>query len=135
MLFRRLVILASLLFIVAAIMSASAPRTERSRDPAATGPISLTPRADEAQSGARDVVHGTLPKDKVVAAHVGDIVELTIHAEKADEAYVEGLGIDVAVEPGVPGSVRIVADRAGDFPVLLQWAGRKVGVLEVVDVR
>jgi hypothetical protein len=134
MLFRRLVILASLLFVVAAIMSASAPRTREPRTQS-TGPISLTPRANEAESGARDVVQGDLPKDKVVTAHVGDIVELTVHSKTADEAYVDGLGVDIPVEPDLPGSVRIVAYRAGDFPVHLQWAGKKVGVLEVVDVR
>lgn len=134
MLFRRLVVLASLLFIVAAIMSASAPRTREPKNEP-TGPISLTPRANEAESGARDVVHGDLPKDKVVTAHVGDIVELTVRSKKADEAYVDGLGIDIPVEPDLPGSARIVADRAGDYPVRLQWAGKKVGVLEVVDVR
>jgi hypothetical protein len=134
MLFRRLVILASLLFVVAAIMSASAPRRQAPAGGGA-GSLSPTPRGGGEEAGGRDVVHGDLPKDKVVAAHVGDIVELTIRAKKSDEAYVDGLGVDVPVEPGVPGTVRIVADRAGDFAVRLQWAGRRVGVLEVVDVR
>ncbi len=126
MLFRRVVILASLLFVVAAIMSASAPQ-RRSAAPERQVPA---PRGD-----ARDVVHGELPKDKVVTAHLGDVIELTVRSKASDEAYVDGMGLDVAVEPDLPGSLRIVADRAGDFPVRLQWAGKRVGVIEVVDVR
>jgi hypothetical protein len=129
MLFRRLVILASLMFIVAAIMSANAPR----RGTVAERPDPV-PRSGGTET-ARDVVHGDLPKDKVVTAHVGDVIELTVRSKLADEAYVDGMGIDVPVEPDLPGNVRIVAERAGDFPVRLQWAGKRIGVLEVVDVR
>lgn len=127
MLFRRVVILASILFIVAALMTASAPRrgpvTER------LGPPKVL--AD----GPHDTVQGELPKDKVVTAHVGDVIELTVTSKTADEAYVDGMGIDLAVEPDVPANVRLVADRAGDFPVRLTWAGKQIGVVEVVDVR
>ena len=56
-------------------------------------------------------------------------------SKTADEAYVDGMGIDVPVEPDVPASVRLVADRAGDFAVRLMWAGKQIGVVEVVDVR
>lgn len=127
MLFRRVVILASILFIVAALMTASTPRrgpvTERLQPPKVLA------------SGPHDVVQGELPKEKVVTAHVGDVIELTVTSETADEAYVDGMGIDVPVEPDVPASLRLVADRAGDYPVRLVWAGKQVGVVEVVDVR
>lgn len=127
-LFRRLVILATILFVVAAVMSATTtqrrPPAERSLEP---------PRV--LASGPHDLVQGELPKDKVVTAHVGDVVELSITSKTSDEAYIENMGIDVPVEPDVPGTLRLVAERAGDYPVRLMWAQKRVGVVEVVDVR
>lgn len=125
--FRRLILLASILFVVAALMSASAPRR---------GPVteSLEPPRVLAD-GPHSVVQGELPKQKVVTAEVGDIIDLTVTAKAADEAYVEGLGIDIPVEPDVPGRLRMIVERAGDFPVRLMWAEQRVGVLEVVDGR
>jgi hypothetical protein len=80
-------------------------------------------------------VRGELPRDEVVTADVGDVVELTIHAEAADKAQIPALGLDVPVEPDVPGTLRLVADREGRFPVRLRWAGEEVGVLQVGDER
>jgi hypothetical protein len=96
----------------------------------------MTPRKDQAvkpdlprgrPSGADRTVRGTLPRDEVVRARVGDLVELTVTARAADSATIGGFGQTEAVAPGAPARFSILADRAGSFPVTLTLSDDRAG--------
>jgi hypothetical protein len=103
----------------------------------------LAPRDDEATKpdlprSARtpvDTVRGTLPRDEVVRAQVGDLVELTVTAEQVDSATIEALGLTEALAPQAPARFSFLADRAGSFPVTLTLTDDRAGRVVVTEAQ
>lgn len=117
---RRVLIIFVVLLLFTSIISASA-----SDDDEAKKPPPLT--AKQRESLVDPTVYGTLPKQEVIRARVGQIVELTVSADSFDSATVEGVGETAAVSPGAPATFSFVPDRPGVFPVSLVSDGDRLG--------
>jgi hypothetical protein len=66
-----------------------------------------------------------------VRARLGDTVQLTVQGDVLDAVELKGLDQIEPVEPGSPARFEFLADEKGAYPIVLQAAGRKVGVLDV----
>jgi hypothetical protein len=118
---RVLLILASVL-LLGAVVGAMGPRENQAVKPD-------LPAGRPA--GTDRTVRGTLPREKVVRARVGDLVELTVVARAVDSATIEGFAQTEAVAPGAPARFSLLADRAGSFPVTLVLSGDRAGRIVV----
>jgi len=119
---RRVIIVFALLIGLSAVVAIVAPRREATDDP--------TPRtstAPNAEGGVLAAVRGTLPRDKVVRAKVGDLVELRVTSREADSASVAELGLTEGVSDVAPARFSFLASRPGRFDVTLLLADRSVG--------
>jgi hypothetical protein len=126
-LWRRLLFLAVFVLVAASVMSAMAPRQRGSGAPPGAGAPS--PPASPAAS----VVEASLPTDRDVRAHIGDVVRLTVRAPSADVVQVPGLAVEEPVDSGAPAELLFVADRAGRFAVRLRDAGEAIGTVRVAS--
>src|SRR4051794_41205372 len=122
---RRLLVFIVLLLVVAAGASAIA-RSRRDGD--FSRPVLPAPPAP---GPAAKVVDATLPHDRLVRAHVGDVVRLEVSHPAQDEVEILALGLAEPVEPGIAAQFEFDADRAGRFAVTLRDAATRVGVVEV----
>lgn len=125
MVLRRLLLLGGVLLFVAAAASALAPRG------GLDGPSPAVAPADTGTPPSVTVARGALPADQVIEATVGDVVELTVTADRPDEVEIPSLELRSAVDSGLPAKMRFVVDRAGRFRVRLRFSGDSVGVVEV----
>jgi hypothetical protein len=121
---RRLLLLALLLVVGASAVSALDPRDRGSDrvDPSIAAAAAAPPAP---------VVEASLPANKDVRAHVGDVVRLLVRAPSADMVQLTSLGVEQPVDAGAPAELTFVADRAGRFRVRLRDAGESVGTLRV----
>jgi hypothetical protein len=125
---RRVTYILAGLLALTAVVAFAAPRPERKDDP--------TPRTVGATaSGTPEAgtVAGTLPRDKVVRARVGDMVELTVTSTDPDSASVEEFGLTDGTSPGAPARFSFLADRAGRFEVRLLLTNERVGAVVVKE--
>ncbi|MDX6691128.1 MAG: hypothetical protein QOG15_2585 [Solirubrobacteraceae bacterium] len=114
------------LLVLTVIFAFVVPQPERPDDP--------TPRTTGAAASGEplsETVQGTLPRDKEVRAHVGDVIELTVTAKEPDSATVAAFGVTDAASPGAPAHFSFVADFAGRYPVRLLLTNERVGWLIV----
>jgi hypothetical protein len=125
---RRVLFAAAILLALAALLSSLSPRERRAVAP------SRTQQEAAAERRAR-TVSGRLPADKVVRAREGNVVELEVMSEQADEVRIDDLGVSAPVQPDLPAELRFVADEAGRFPVTLRDSGERLGTLEVTPAR
>jgi hypothetical protein len=68
-----------------------------------------------------------LPRDRVVRATVGDLVDLTVRSEQPDSASIDAFGLTKAAGPGAPAHFEFLADRPGRFEVTLGLDEQPVG--------
>jgi hypothetical protein len=127
MLLRRLLLFAAALLLVAALASALAPREDTA------GPQPTGSQPDVAPALPAPVVRADLPRDRVVEAEVGDVVELQVTAAAPDQAEIPKLGVKAPADVGVPAQLTFVADQPGRFGVRLRFSGEKVGVIDIGD--
>ncbi len=132
MLGRRLLVLMAVLLGFTALAAALAPRPtvtpERgsasaspSPEPSTSSPASRAiTRTVDANAGARPV-----------RARVGDTIRLAVRGDVFDAVELQGLDEIEPVEPGSPARFEFLADAPGEFPIVLQEADRRVGVLDV----
>jgi hypothetical protein len=122
---RRVTIVLAGLLALTAVVVIAVPRPERADN--------STPRTGgtTAADGDSETVQGTLPRDKVVRARVGDLVELTVTATQPDSASVPEFGLTDGTSPGAPARFSFLADHAGRFQVRLQLTNERVGWLRV----
>jgi len=124
---RNLLLFMAALLLLATVAAALAPREE---EPAPA------PRAERAPAApAAREVSATLPEDREVRVRLGDVVRLQVRAGARDVATIAALGVTGPVEPEVPAELLFTADREGRFAVVLEEAGRRVGVVEVGPAR
>lgn len=127
---RTVLITLAVVLLVTSIIGASASDDDQAVKP---------PESTTAQRG-RDLVadptaRGTLPRDKVVRAQVGQLVTLTVQSPLFDSVTVAATGETEAVSPGAPAEFSFVADRPGSFPVSLDSSGRRLGRVVVTAAR
>lgn len=119
---RTVLITLAVVLLVTSIIGASA-----SDENQAVKPPEPTTAERGRQFVADPTTRGTLPRDKVVRAKVGQLVELTVHSTLFDSVTVAGAGETEAVAPGAPAEFSFVPDRVGSFPVSLESSGRSLG--------
>jgi Rieske Fe-S protein len=111
---RRITILLAVILGGTVIVAIAAPREEPADDPTPRT-IATTPTGAD----VRAVVRGTLPRDKVVRAKVGELVELTVTSDVPESVAIEDFGLTEGVERGAPARFSFLADREGRFAVTL----------------
>ncbi len=113
---RRVTIVVGLVLGLSLLVAIVAPRKEPTDDPTArTAPVRTGDAGGDPAAGVR----GTLPRDKVVRARVGDLVELTVTSREPDSASLEAFGLTDSAERGSPARFSFLADREGSFDVRL----------------
>lgn len=136
---RRIAILFAVLLVASAALTAVAPRPDPADDerPTSSAPVTPAPtrEGEDGAGNVTDAVRGTLPREKIVRARVGDNIELTVTARELDSATVDGFGLTDAASPGAPAQFSFRADRSGNFPVTLTLSGRRVGRIVVRDAK
>lgn len=123
---RRVTILFAGLLALSVIVAVAVPRPEPADDP--------TPRTVSEPPSGGDVtaaVSGTLPRDKVIRAKVGELVELAVTSPEPDSASIEAFGLTESADRGAPARFSFLADRRGSFDVTLSL-GEKTTVGTVV---
>src|SRR5580765_4630176 len=123
MLARRIFLLLALLFLLAVLASALAPRQRSERTTPSAGPGAVIPAAQ--------VVQATLPPRRTVRAALGDVVDLTIRDQASDEVEIVDLGVHGPVEPDLPAQLTFTADRTGRFAITLRNAGVQLGTVSI----
>jgi hypothetical protein len=126
---RPAITLLVVMILVAGALSA-AERDRKGPDDTTTTTVAQAP----ALSAGREVV-AKLPSGKPVQAGVGDRVVLRVSSATPDIAQMLELGLQTAVGPELPGELRFVAQAPGTFPVVLQVAGTKAGIVEVSEAK
>jgi plastocyanin len=64
-------------------------------------------------------------------ADVGDVVQLSVQSDTADEVHVHGIDVTVDVEPGEPAEITFEAAATGAWEIELHEAELLLGTLEV----
>jgi len=124
---RNLLLFVAAMLLLATVAAALAPREEEPAPASRAGRAPAAPAARE--------VSATLPEDAEVRVRLGDVVRLQVRAGARDVATIAALGVTGPVEPEVPAELLFTADREGRFAVVLEEAGRRVGVVEVGPAR
>jgi hypothetical protein len=124
---RRVILFVVSLVVLAAIVSAIAPRGNDATDTAPVVP------GEGPAAPAAPVVDASMPRKAPVAARVGDVVQLRVANDAADVVQIPALGLEEPVEEGLDATLVFDADRAGRFPVVLRESGRRIGTLAVKD--
>jgi hypothetical protein len=62
----------------------------------------------------------------------GDEITLRVTADLAEEFHLHGYDRKLALEPGVPAELKLLADRSGRFEYELEKSRLELGVLEVL---
>lgn len=123
---RRRVALLFAVLLVLTVVAIVAPRPQPADDP--------TPRTSPATTGGGDVtaaVRATLPRDKIVRAKVGDLVEIAVTSTEPDSASVQEFGLTEAAARGAPARFSFLADRPGRFDVTLLLSDEPAGRIVV----
>ena len=126
---RRMLLFATALLLVGAIVSAVAQRDDR-----ATAPQRTAPAVAGAAAGPRRI-EATLPADSPVRARVGDVVRLHVRTPGPEQIDIPGLGLSEPAGTGEPADFDFVAPAKGSYEVKLSLANTKVGVVEVQPAR
>lgn len=119
---RRVTFVLALLLALSAAIAIFVPRPEPRDDP--------TPRTGPATTTGENVttpLRARLPRDKVVRAKVGDLVELTVTSAEPDSAALPELGLSEAAAPGAPARFSFLADRPGSYDVRLLLSEKLAG--------
>ncbi len=120
---RGLFIVLALLLVILNVFSGS----QRANNQATTTAPAVAPQ----QQPQPAAIEATLPSNGAVRAQPGQRVNLLIRSDSPDVAQIEKLGLSVAVGPGIPGALTVVAPSDGRYPVTLQLTKRTIGVLDV----
>jgi hypothetical protein len=121
---RQLALWAAVLFGIALIAAAIAP-------PEKSTPAPVFPAPNPLGSSAESTVEGTLPSTAPLVATTGEIVRLRIGSSQDDHVVISGLGVRAPIGQGTTGVVEFVADSPGNWPVLLDPSGTRIGTVEV----
>jgi hypothetical protein len=138
MLGRRLLVLMAVLLGLTALATALAPRpTVVPQRGSVTASPSAAPSASSPGLVASRIVTQTVDADagarpSRVRAHAGDTIRLSVRGDVLDAVELQGLGEIKPLEPGSPAHFELLADATGDFPIVLQQADRRVGLIHIL---
>ena len=125
---RRLLLLAAVLMLLAALAAGLAPR-----DRADGG----APPRSELPSGARVVerqISAAPGADEDVMVRRGDVLKLEVSGDVLDSVLIERLDRIEAIEPTTPARFEMLIDApAGVYPIRLLEADRRIGSLEITN--
>lgn len=135
---RRAALLAAAALALVLSYRALAPRpAPDAASQAGPAPAERTPAAAPGANGAvRRVrialaeIAGSAAALRIVARQ-GETIVLEVEPDGADELHLHGYDRVLALEPGRPAQLTLVADRAGRFEIELHRSHRLVAVLEV----
>jgi hypothetical protein len=123
---RRVTLVFAALVALGAVVVIAVPRSEPVDDP--------TPRTMPKGSIVGRAVRGRLPRDKVVRARVGELVDLTVTSRVPDSAAIDAFGLVDATDRDAPARFSFLADHPGSFDVTLQLGKRRtVGRVVVTE--
>jgi hypothetical protein len=128
---RRLLLLAAVLMLLAALAASVAPRDLTGGDNEPAPAVSSLPAGTIV---ARDipVTPGAAPVR--VAVSRGDTLELEVHGDLLDEVLIERLDLMDAMAPGTPARFNILVDApAGSYPIRLVEADSRIGSIVISD--
>lgn len=107
----------------------SAPPTGGTASGPASGPASAAPEVTDIEVTVRNGKVST-PSGRVEVKR-GATVRFTVTSDAADELHVHGYDRTLALRPGEPATLRLVADTPGVFEVELHHSGARVLELQV----
>jgi hypothetical protein len=129
MLARRLLLFVAILMGITAL-TAGLARPPEGRDAIPTPePGAAPPRPITAVDRTLDATGEG--EAQTVAVNQGDLVTLTVTDDVLDVVELRGLDLTQPVSAQTPAVFSLLADRAGDFPVVLIDAGQTIGTLRV----
>ena len=117
---RRFLVVVAAALAVLLVASSLVPDPDQAPKPAPAPPAPVT-----------DVSEGSLPRDRVVRAEVGELVQLTVTATQPTGVEIPELGELGTAAPDAPARFTVLADRPGRFEVRYLGTGRLAGVLQV----
>ncbi len=79
----------------------------------------------------KGVVVGELPRNEVIRAQVGDIVELSVTSDRPDSVEIEALSLTDAVDRGAPARFSFLATEPASALVRYTVAGKVAGRLVI----
>ena len=128
-----------LLLFVAILMGVTALTAGLARPPQG-GDAVPTPEPSAAPASPVTEVQRTLDasgdaKARTVAVNEGDLVTLTVRDDALDVVVLQGLDLTQPVAPDTPAVFNLLADRPGDYPLLLVDDGRDIGTLRVTPAQ
>jgi hypothetical protein len=121
---RQLAIWAAVLFAIALIAAAIAPQQQ-------TTPAPVFPAPNPSAAPAGTAADAILPSATPLVVDTGEIVRIRVASRQDAEIEVSGLGVRAPVGPGTTGLVEFVADSPGNWPVLVDPSGTRIGTVEV----
>ena len=117
---RRPLVIVALMLRVLLVAANLAPDPDQAPKPAPAPPAE-----------ALAVSEGLLPRDRVVRAEVGELVQLTVTAAQPIGVEIRELGALDTAAPDAPALFSLLADRPGRFEVRYVGTDRLAGVLQV----
>ena len=67
-----------------------------------------------------------------ILVHAGEVVNLEVTSDRADELHLHGYDLHLQLQPGQPGQLRFTAVHSGRFDFELHHADLELGVLQVL---
>jgi hypothetical protein len=105
----------------------TAPVEEATPAPAPSG------APDQVETVSAELSADEGAKRRRVSADVGDLVDITVEGDVIDAVSVEGLSDHATLDPDSPARLELFADAAGQYPITLLEADRRIGTLDVKE--
>jgi hypothetical protein len=128
MLARRLLLLAAVLMLLAALAAGIAPRQQATESP------QLEPSTLPAGKEVVEEIPAGPGADSRVKVKRGDVLRLDVSGDVLDSVLIERLDIMQAIEPVTPARFELLVDApAGAYPIRLVDADRRIGVIDISE--
>ena len=129
MLARRLLLLAAVLMLLAALAAGLAP--QRSADDGAPTPRSELPRGGEVVETISADADAAAPN---VMVRRGDVLRLEVSGNTLDSVLIERLDRIEAIEPSTAARFEMLIEApAGIYPIRLIEADRRIGAIQIMN--
>ena len=132
MLARRLLLLATVMLALTLLATALAPPpSQDGGGGTTTSPTGGAAAPADSDLDAIEVTLDTTQGQRDVEATEGDIVRLVVRSDTDDSIELRGFDLVRTVAPETPAEFEVLADRAGDYPIIALESGNTVGTLRV----
>jgi hypothetical protein len=127
---RRLIVVLVVLLLISSIAAALIPVERSNRDESTTTTTQLPASKPAGDLIVRRIDSRERHPEKI-RMHVGDELQLTVEADRPDQAEIPALDQVEPVDLGAPAHFDILADQSGTFPVRLVEANRAIARIVV----